>query len=1254
VRGALVWPAVVVGVLAGGGRALFAQELQFRHLGVEDGLANAWVWSILRDSRGFMWFGTATGLSRYNGYSMEIYRHRLGDSTSIADQNVITLYEDRVGTLWVGTRSGLSRYDPARNAFTNYMLQPGLELVSRRRVYTIYEDTRRTLWVGTTSGLYRFDRARGREELVRLPTPPDSALNALNVVQAIWEDGRRHLWIGTERSGLLDFDPATGRTRLYRHDPADPKSLPDNDIRAIVADGAGRLWLGMYNVGLVQLDPATGRMIRYRHDPGNPRSLGIDRIRRLTPDGRGGLWIGTENGGLDHFDPATGVFEHARADPNDPARLHSNSIWALYRDTRDVLWVGTFSGGVSVQRPSSGGLRHFASRQGDSTSISLHSVLGFAEDRSGDVWVATDGGGLNRLDPRTGLFRSYTTHNSNLDSDAVLAVAAEPGGAVWVATWQGGISRLDPSTGRFTAYTTANSDIAEDNIFSLCYDRAGRLWVGTWRTGLLLFDPARRSFIRFAIGRTGLQSQLWLIRELRDGILALGTLDNGVLIFDPATGSMSRYLGDQGDVNALSSSEIRALLEAPDGSIWIGTAAGLDRLDRRTGRVAHYEQSSGLPGGPISALAQDAAGDLWVGTDQGITRLQLRTGHSWQYNAADGLGRDFNPRAYFQARDGTMYFGGNGGFDQVRPTGILQNARRPPVVFTGFQLFNHPVTIGGAGSPLKQHISVTRAITLDHSQSVFTIEFAALDFTAPAKNQYAYRLEAFDRDWIYAGGAHAATYTSLPPGRYLFHVKASNNDGVWNDEGASLAITVLPPFWSTWWFRVLVLLALAGTVALLLESARRRHRYLADNVLEILGAMQRFSGGDYSVALDVHSDDSIGKLRQGFNTVVADRRHTDEELRQSQKMEAIGRLAGGVAHDFNNLLTAIKGNAELALTDLEAPATVREELQEVQRAAERAGSLTRQLLAFSRKQILQPRVLSLNEVIEETGRLLQRTVGEDIELKIELEPALGRVRADPGQIEQVLVNLVVNARDAMPRGGVLTIETHNADRAVGERGEAIAEPQTSLVVRDTGTGIAPSIREHIFEPFFTTKEPGKGTGLGLSTVYGIVKQSGGYVSVDTAPGVGSAFTVYLPRVPEPERVADGGPVEVAAAGAATILLVEDEDAVRRLASRVLERNGYTVLTAACGEDALKLLDGGRAGIDLLLTDVVMPGMSGRELAERLLPRMPGIRLLYTSGYTEDAIVRHGVSGQGTAFLEKPFTPSDLLRKVREVLQAQPV
>ena len=387
---------------------------------------------------------------------------------------------------------------------------------------------------------------------------------------------------------------------------------------------------------------------------------------------------------------------------------------------------------------------------------------------------------------------------------------------------------------------------------------------------------------------------------------------------------------------------------------------------------------------------------------------------------------------------------------------------------------------------------------------------------------------------------------------------------------------------------------------------------------------------------------------------IGKRASLEEQLRQSQKLEAIGRLAGGIAHDFNNILTAIMGYSALLQAGLGERDPLRLEVEEIKKAVRRASSLIQQLLAFSRRQVLQLKVLDLNAVVMNIQQLLQRLIGEDIELVILPAPALRHVKADPGQIEQVLMNLALNARDAMPKGGKLTIETANVtvDEAFARRHLISPGPYAMLSVTDTGLGMDADIQAHIFEPFFTTKEPGKGTGLGLATVYGIVKQSGGNVFVYSEPGRGATCKIYLPRVDEPLTALEAAkPIIEPVSGTETILLVEDEESVRELVSKVLQRNGYTILEARHGEEAVDLCTKFEGDIHLLVTDVVMPRMSGREVAETLQPTRPTMKVLYLSGYTDDEVVRHGVLESMTAFLQKPFTPDALARKVRDVLDA---
>jgi two-component system, cell cycle sensor histidine kinase and response regulator CckA len=419
-----------------------------------------------------------------------------------------------------------------------------------------------------------------------------------------------------------------------------------------------------------------------------------------------------------------------------------------------------------------------------------------------------------------------------------------------------------------------------------------------------------------------------------------------------------------------------------------------------------------------------------------------------------------------------------------------------------------------------------------------------------------------------------------------------------------------------------------------------RHRTKSGRILDVDVAAQKIQYDGTSAVLCVLVD-------------VTDRRHLEEQFRQSQKMEAVGMLAGGVAHDFNNLLTIITGYSQLLLIGLPEDDDRRHSAEQIIKAGERAAALTRQLLAFSRRQVLQPRVLELNKLVGSLGQMLQRLIGEDVELRLNLNEDLGRVNADPGQLEQVIMNLVVNARDAMPKGGILTLETANVRLDTGYTGRHISvEPgiYVMLAVSDTGHGMDEATRKRLFEPFFTTKEQGKGTGLGLSTVFGIIKQSGGSLEVYSVPGQGTSVKVYLPRIDQAAVAEAGDTAPRSRRGSETILLVEDEEMVRTLVRETLQREGYRVLEASGPVEARSISDAYRGPIHLLITDVVMPKQSGREMAEVLYRQRPDMRILYMSGYTDNAIVNSGILEREAAFLQKPFSPQTLAHKVRDVIE----
>ena len=850
-----------------------AQTAQFRQLTPDDGLVASQIGAIMQDSRGFMWLGSLRGLDRYDGYTFAEYKHKSADSTSLADNRVNAIVEDHDRNVWIGTNVGLSRYDRGRDRFVNFRVVPSDSL----SVQAIAE-VRGKLLVGTDHGVFEVDERTGKSSPYGGPT-----LAGLSTF-ALYEARNKHVWIGTETGGAFEQDPATGAMRQWVNDKTKPGSPAGKYVRAFQEDPSGAMWVGYYDAGLTRIDP-NGTATTYTIAASDPLAGASRNIRTILAEGTRGLWIGTENGGLEFFDFATRAFKLYRYDPTNPSSINSNSVWALARDQAGSLWAGTFAGGVNITKQNGDAIHRYRSVAGDPRSLSFNSVLSFTEDSHGGMWVATDGGGLNAFDRSTGKFTRYNTHNSNLNSDAVLGVVEDKQGMLWVGTWAGGISRFNPKTGQFTAFTNKNSALASNNIFGLQMDRAGQLWIGTFREGLQRYDPATNRFTTFPIAKT--ESEIRVIREASDGNLLLSSGAGGFSIFDPHTGKATTYLAGK---NGLSANQVNSILETEPGIIYIGTASGLDRLDRRTNTFTHFTDTDGLASAFVSGLALDGKGHLWVSGDRGITRFDPVAKKGKIYTAADGLqGSEFNVGAAYRSRDGMLFFGGTQGFNTLRPDSIVDNTHVPAVAITGFQLFNKPVRIGADGSPLDSSITVSKRIDLTHNQSVFTLEFAALDFTAPQKNQYAYKLDGQDKDWNEVGNQRVAAYTNLPAGSYTFRVRGSNNDGTWNNDGAAIEIHVHPPFWASWWFRTLLVLAAIALARYLLGAARARReslervnvtlaeaadrdrrsqQYLETNVLEVLGAMERFSSGDLAVSLPVEKDDAIGKLRGGFNTAV--------------------------------------------------------------------------------------------------------------------------------------------------------------------------------------------------------------------------------------------------------------------------------------------------------------------------------------------------------------------------------------------------
>ncbi len=825
--------------------------LRFERLSLEQGLSQSIVECILQDARGFMWFGTEDGLNRYDGYQFVVFRPSPVRAGGISTAHVTTLTQDRAGILWVGTfNGGLNRYDPRTGEFRAYRSQPGdPRSLGHDLVRAIREDREGLLWVATGGGgLDRFDPGRGTfTHFTHDPGDPRSL--PADFVDSLLIDRAGIVWAGTRGGGLARLDPREGVFRTFRHDPAREESLAHDDVTALLEDRQGRLWVGTRGGGLDLLDdPAAGTFRHFRHDPARPSSLGHDHVTALAEDRAGRLWVGTNGGGLQLYAPETGDFARYRTDPAEPGSLSRNEVRAILEDAGGMLWVGTYGGGLNRADPGRKPFLTYRARPGDPDSVGNEIVWTFLEAADGGVWVGSHGGGLERLDPATGKwthFRSRPGDPRSLSDDRVRVICPSRTGHYWIGTDGGGLGRFDPRTGTFVSYRHDPADpgsLAHDQIRALLEDRDGTLWIGTFGGGLDRLDPGADAFAHYRHdeakpGSLGNDVVRALLQD-RAGRIWVATHGGGLNLLDRERGTFRRFLPAAG-TPSLSSHFIFSLYEDSRGTLWVGTwGGGLNRFDPRDGTAEVLTTADGLPSDNIYGILEDDAGRLWMSTNAGLSRFDPERRSFHNYSESDGLqSNEFNGNAFHRGPSGRMYFGGIKGFTTFLPGAILDNPRPPPVAITRFLKLNRE-----AETPLT--IPETRQVEVGPDDYFIAFEFAALDFAAPARNRYAYRMVGFDPDWIVVpADRRFATYTNLQPGSYAFQVRASNNDGVWNDTGTTLAVVVQPPYYKTWWFRVLMAglalgAVLIGTRAWLARHEERARLRLLESELDVAAHIQ--------------------------------------------------------------------------------------------------------------------------------------------------------------------------------------------------------------------------------------------------------------------------------------------------------------------------------------------------------------------------------------------------------------------------------
>jgi ligand-binding sensor domain-containing protein len=790
-------------------RSLYARYMKFEHISVNEGLSQSSARVLLQDSKGFIWCGTQDGFNKYDGIRFKTYRYNPHNKNSLSDNFILSAIEDRKGIIWIGTNGGgLNRFDPKTEKFTRFFHEDSIPgSLSNDFVNSVYEDTRGQIWVGTVYGLNLWN-----EETQSFKTFLfDTSNTFLNGVGCIYEDQFNNFWIGSTGMGLFLFDRESGNYASYQYDPNNSESICGNSVVSILEDNNDQLWIAT-TAGLNLFDRQTKRFKRYQYDSSNPYSISNNGLNTIFQDRDDNLWIGSLGGGLNRYDRKNDRFIRYQNDPMDPNSLNNNFIFSILEDHSGSLWIGTGGGGINKFDPQKVKFRHYKIEQAKINNSLDNFVWSILEDEKRIIWIGTQGGGLYRFDRRSGEFKNYRNDPSNtasLSQDVVLAIA-EDHGNLWIGTQGGGLNYFDRKTEKFKRYLYNPNDslsLGSNLIRSLLIGRNGTLWIGTQGGGLNYKLPGSDHFHRFTYNPddiTSISNNLVMsLYEDRNGNIWVGTSGGGLCMFDRRSQKFERYMHAPDEENSISHNRIRVINSDHSGNLWIGTDFGLNEFSAEDGKFKKYTSADGLPNDVIYGILPDEQGNLWISTNYGISKFNPETDIFKNYDIDDGLqSNEFNTGASYQNDRGEMFFGGINGFNIFHPADIKDNPHIPPVVLTDFTIFGKPAI-------LNQSITYIDKIILNYKENSFSFEFAALDYTNPAKNKYAYKLEGLNDYWIYPGSGHTATYTKLDPGKYTFRVNGSNNDLIWNLDGARVDIVITPPFWATTWFRLIIFILAA-------------------------------------------------------------------------------------------------------------------------------------------------------------------------------------------------------------------------------------------------------------------------------------------------------------------------------------------------------------------------------------------------------------------------------------------------------------